>query len=1216
MYQTFHKNKRQTYEKSTEQNDQWSKRQNINPDEEYEGEQTVESLFREDRHCQISFSQGARLNNVSKQECMKYCLEEDDCQSVNYKVNRTAPNTGQCNLNIETKYVVGPYFTCNDNISAAWDYYEKIRDYFLIFNKESGRVLKAQDENTVVIAEKSEDECYWFWAGYEIHSKKYPQRVLTANQISPGTNTGEVTLSSPDSNSFQKWSYDENVIKVISDDDQLAAELNVGAGNRVVISAPEHASVKYWALSLSRNYFLITNRGSGNVLDAHAADNGQVILWEYHGGDNQLWFWDDDNIRSKKFPDKVLEVDRGQGGFDYGNANLRTFVYGNYLQKWTAPDNQDIIEGVRRPRRRDSPPTICAENFSTANGTQIIGCPVHGQRNDKWTFSASRVYFFIINKISGKVISANTASSVQMEHYDMSKKQLWFWDGEAIRSKRYINKVLAMGSGNRVSLESFQGTPQQNWTYENNFITNSNGNKKIQESGSSVVGVSSSNQKWSITISHDFFTLWNRFYGTALDVIHNRDVITWPYHGQENQRYFWDDRNLRSKRYPNQVLDIKAGSGNRLEVYFTGYNGSPSQNWRHVRDEVISDKQSRKLSLKNYVNKEAHRRVIACATCDSTENVKWGYSSQKIIYFGIHDTQNEKVLVLDTSASNRLRLETQQNGESKYWFWEGSSIRSKMDTKYILTLKKRSGNWYDLTADTFKDPVTPNFVQLFAYDKNQNIYGQLEGFQIEYRNNIIGGFAIQGRKTGNERLRMFAPQEVEEEPESCVNETEAKIYSVIEWIPFLSTLWDLFSSIGYAIAGCESVAQERAINLAIGVVTDVATAFTFGTASAPLAVLKTGIKVGVKLGLKAGLKATVTVAKTSIKKAITKLVSQGFKTTLKKAITKAGKLIVRETIIDPALFLKNVGKFSKQILLKPKRTFLNIVQAGKDGITKLKTLKRKLLREGEITDICTRSLGCASNVTEEDVAEAKKLFDSLESNAPAEEQVKDAAACYLLLKNAQTISTGGEEVPDLANDYKTFKTQVLKLQDNAPDTLVMKEMFAVYHYKDRSDINDFVTDIYHPNEKREYGISLQTKSTEELIGTPKELLQEHEAQAVLLQSYLKKHAIKEPLTVYRWEPESLDRFKKGKTYVETSFMSASKSKDHQIRTLGTEGTVEQRPRVIEIRLKKSGSDISSINRACKNQEILIPFGTHFRVKSKEKTIEEGTNVVKVVLEEV
>ena len=619
-----------------------------------------------------------------------------------------------------------------------------------------------------------------------------------------------------------------------------------------------------------------------------------------------------------------------------------------------------------------------------------------------------------------------------------------------------------------------------------------------------------------------------------------------------------------------------------------------------MRDEVISDKQSRKLSLKNYVNKEAHRRVIACATCDSTENVKWGYSSQKIIYFGIHDTQNEKVLVLDTSASNRLRLEAQQNGESKYWFWEGSSIRSKMDTKYILTLKKRSGNWYDLTADTFKDPVTPNFVQLFAYDKNQNIYGQLEGFQIEYRNNIIGGFAIQGRKTGNERLRMFAPQEVEEEPESCVNETEAKIYSVIEWIPFLSTLWDLFSSIGYAIAGCESVAQERAINLAIGVVTDVATAVTFGTASAPLAVLKTGIKVGVKLGLKAGLKATVTVAKTSIK----------------KAITKAGKLIVRETIIDPALFLKNVGKFSKQILLKPKRTFLNIVQAGKDGITKLKTLKRKLLREGEITDICTRSLGCASNVTEEDVAEAKKLFDSLESSAPAEEQVKDAAACYLLLKNAQNISTGGEEVPDVANDYKTFKTQVLKLQDNAPDTLDMKEMFAVYHYTDRSDINDFVTDIYHPNEKREYGISLPTKSTEELIGTPKELLQEHEAQAVLLQSYLKKHAIKEPLTVYRWEPESLDRFKKGKTYIETSFMSASKSKDHQIRTLGTEGIVEQRPRVIEIRLKKSGSDISSINRACKNQEILIPFGTHFRVKSKEKTIEEGTNVVKVVLEEV
>ena len=1207
------------YGKINKRNSQWVKRQDINPDEEYEGEQTVESLFGEELHCRILFPRGVELPDISKEECMKQCLEEDSCQSVTYKANN--PNTGQCNLNIETKYDVGQYFKCNDDLSTSWNYYERIRDFFLIFNKASGRVLKARDETTVELAEKNEDECYWFWAGAKIHSKKYPERVLTASKIDQITNKGSVTLSSFNANLLQEWSYEENLIKAISDDDQVTAELNVDVGNKVIISAPKHAPSQYWSLSLARNYFLITSRGSGNVLDAHAADNGQVIMWEYHGGDNQLWFWDDDNIRSKKFPDKVLQVDRGEGGFDYGSANLATFVAGNYLQKWTAPEDQDLIEGVRRPRRRDIPPILCAETFSTTNGTRVIGCQVNGQRNDKWTFSASRVYFFIINKQSGKVIVTNSESSVQMETYDMSKKQLWFWDGEAIRSKLYTNKVLRMSGSKQVSLESFNGSPEQTWTYENNFIISGNSNMKIEESGSSIVGRSSSSQKWSITVSHDYFTLWNRFYGTALDVISNRDVITWPYHGGDNQRFFWDDRNMRSKKYPNQVLGIKQRSGNRIQVYFTEYNGSPGQNWRHVGDEVISDQESRKLSLKNYVNKEAHTRVIACAMCDSSENVKWGFSSREIIYFGIQDTQSEKVLVFDNSVTSKIKVETQQNGDSKYWFWEGSSIRSKANPEYVVTLRKKSGNWYELTADRFKDPISTNFIQLFAYDKNHFIFAQLDGFQIEYRNNKIGGFAVPGRKTGNQRLKMFAPQEVEEEPGSCVDETEAKIYSVVEWIPFISTIWDLFSSIAYAAAGCETVAQERAISLALGVVTDVATVVTFGAATAPLTAVKTGIKVGVKFGIKAGIKASVNVAKSSIKKAITKTITQGFKTSLKKTVTKAGKLIVKETIVDPALFLKNVGKFSKEILLNPKKTFLSIVDAGRAGVDKLKALKRKLVGEGKVPDICKRSPVCQLKVTDADIVEAKTMFDELKGPAPGEEQVEVAATRYLQFQNTKKTPTasGGvkDEVADMAQEYKTFKTQVLELRQHVPDTLELKEKFAVYYYTKRSDINKFVTGIYHPKQKNVIGISVQTKPNKELKGATKELLQEHEAQAVLLQSYLKKNSITEPITVYRWEPDSfVDRFKKGETYVENSFMSTSKSNNRHV-ALGAEGTVEKRPRVIEIRLKKSGSDISRVNRSYENQqEVLIPFGTQFHVISKEKAKEDGKNIVKIVMEEV
>ena len=35
------------------------------------------------------------------------------------------------------------------------------------------------------------------------------------------------------------------------------------------------------------------------------ADETEVLIWEYNGGDNQKWFWDCDLIRNKRFPNKV-----------------------------------------------------------------------------------------------------------------------------------------------------------------------------------------------------------------------------------------------------------------------------------------------------------------------------------------------------------------------------------------------------------------------------------------------------------------------------------------------------------------------------------------------------------------------------------------------------------------------------------------------------------------------------------------------------------------------------------------------------------------------------------------------------------------------------------------------------------------------------------------------------------------------------------------------
>ena len=55
----------------------------------------------------------------------------------------------------------------------------------------------------------------------------------------------------------------------------------------------------------TRQYFLIYSPQNGKVLDA--SNPNEVVLWESHGGDNQLWFWDDggDILRNKKHPNKV-----------------------------------------------------------------------------------------------------------------------------------------------------------------------------------------------------------------------------------------------------------------------------------------------------------------------------------------------------------------------------------------------------------------------------------------------------------------------------------------------------------------------------------------------------------------------------------------------------------------------------------------------------------------------------------------------------------------------------------------------------------------------------------------------------------------------------------------------------------------------------------------------------------------------------------------------
>ncbi|XP_051986851.1 uncharacterized protein apof [Xyrauchen texanus] len=102
---------------------------------------------------------------------------------------------------------------------------------------------------------------------------------------------------------------------------------------------------------------------------------------------------------------------------------------------------------------------------------------------------------------------------------------------------------------------------------------------------------------------------------------------------------------------------------------------------------------------------------------------------------------------------------------------------------------------------------------------------------------------IQSCRNGPVRWRRNAvPQ--------CANEKEERVYTVVEWIPAVSTLYNLGTAVYYASVNCYETAKERAILSTVDLGTDALMAVTGGTAGVAGYALGAGLKTGVKAGIK------------------------------------------------------------------------------------------------------------------------------------------------------------------------------------------------------------------------------------------------------------------------------------------------------------------------------------------------------------------------------
>ncbi|XP_034440941.1 uncharacterized protein apof [Hippoglossus hippoglossus] len=85
---------------------------------------------------------------------------------------------------------------------------------------------------------------------------------------------------------------------------------------------------------------------------------------------------------------------------------------------------------------------------------------------------------------------------------------------------------------------------------------------------------------------------------------------------------------------------------------------------------------------------------------------------------------------------------------------------------------------------------------------------------------------------------------------SCTNKREERVYNVVEWIPAVSTLYNLGTAVYYASVNCSETAKERAILSAVDLGTDALMVATGGTAGVAGYALGAGVKTGVKAGVR------------------------------------------------------------------------------------------------------------------------------------------------------------------------------------------------------------------------------------------------------------------------------------------------------------------------------------------------------------------------------
>ncbi len=406
---------------------------------------------------------------------------------------------------------------------------------------------------------------------------------------------------------------------------------------------------------------------------------------------------------------------------------------------------------------------------------------------------------------------------------------------------------------------------------------------------------------------------------------------------------FYEDTNMRGryKAYMGEVAEIE-GSLNDL---FSSFEIRPwkLENFEGDTNPTVVLYEHRNFKGK-HITVDTSSKYIGGGLNDKISSIQCEHKEHQCSYvvFEHRDMEGDSCMYQGSqeflqSFNDKMTSLTVISGEICVTVYQHSEYKGKASKHCSDVADLRKTDMNDMISSIKLDC---DFCSVIVYE-DVRFQGKYKSFSGDV-SLLSGGWndvvsSIQIRPWKMENIEGTTKTIEGQGTKSCVDEGERKAYNVIQWIPLVSTLYDLGSSIYYGAAGCDSVAKERAISLGIGTAIDVATVLTGGAAG----VAAYGVKTGMKAGIRAGMKAALNGAKASIRSAIKKTISRGVSGNL-KAIAKNAAGQVKSLMKTAKSIPKGVyagGKAVKKVATQSvKKTAKGLSEQGKKAFKALKTI--------------------------------------------------------------------------------------------------------------------------------------------------------------------------------------------------------------------------------------------------------------------------------------